>query len=417
LDLLQKNSLVFSAVFFKNTSFFSCLSLVFLKRCSLKSLRHIAFFLVLLSVPPVFDRPVFSEIFPEDSAQHLKNLNLRVFKRELRLPEAITSAKSPHYAALHKGYRNNHFQDIVTEIKLLPVEQQDGNILILYGNSLLILGQESQAISAFQSAFQKAKHPKIKSAAMANFALVYSMSMRWKEAVQWLEKALELDREIDDWRAQGLALSQLGAFYFKLGHAEKGAAAHIEALEIAETVPIPWLEARQLGQLASLYYRDKALPLAKDYYQQALKIYKTLDDPLSEMGLYSALSFVYKDLGDFDTALQLQLQALSGYQKLQDQGNRSKIWLNLSLLYRDEGRYQEALHAAEEALHLQTSLKNLKKLAEIEGTIGTIYEKKGEFSKALHHLKKARVHFEKTGASQEIHIVDLRIQTLEDRMP
>ncbi|MEC4678032.1 MAG: tetratricopeptide repeat protein, partial [Nitrospirota bacterium] len=111
------------------------------------------------------------------------------------------------------------------------------------------------------------------------------------------------------------------------------------------------------------------------------------------------------------------LKALAGYQRLEDSRNRSKIWLNLSLLYRDQGQYSDALHAAEEALHIQISLKNLKKLAEIEGTIGTIHEKKGEFSKALTHLKKARAYFEKTGGSQEIHIVDLRIQMLEDQMP
>jgi len=415
LGLLQKNSLIPSAGFFRIAPFFYFVSSPFFKSSILNSVGKLAFFFVFLIFSTLVSRPVFSEPSPAISAQALKDLNLSAFKRELHLPEA--ERRSLHYSTLYAHYRKNHFQNIVKEIDLLPVEQQSGAILILYGNSLLILGQESQAISAFHLAFQKADHPKIKSAAMANFALVYSMSKRWKEAVQWLEKALELNRETDDWHAQGLSLSQLGAFYFKLGSADKGAAAHIEALEIAETVPIPWLEARQLGQLASLYYRDQRLPLARDYYQKALKIYKKLDDPLSEAGLRSALSFVYKDLGDFETALKLQLKALVGYQKLQDSRNRSKTWLNLSLLYRDQGQYSDALHAAEEALYIQIPLKNLKKLAEIEGTIGTIHEKKGEFSKALTHLKKARVYFEKTGGSQEIHIVDLRIQMLEDQMP
>ncbi len=403
MDLLQKNSLISSPPFFKPSA--------------LNPLGKFAFFLVFLIFSTLVSRPVFSEPSPEISVQALKDLKLSAFKRELHLPEAAAERRSPYYSTLYAHYQKNHFQNIVKEIDLISPEQKNGAILILYGNSLLILGQESQAISAFHLAFQKADHPKIKSAAMANFALVYSMSKRWKEAVQWLEKALELNRETDDWHAQGLSLSQLGAFYFKLGSAEKGAAAHIEALEIAETVPIPWLEARQLGQLASLYYRDQRLPLARDYYQKALKIYKRLDDPLSEAGLRSALSFVYKDLGDFETALKLQLEALVGYEKLEDGRNRSKTWLNLSLLYRDQGQYSDALHAAEEALYIQIPLKNLKKLAEIEGTIGTIHEKKGELSKALTHLKKARAYFEKAGGSQEIHIVDLRIQSLQDQMP
>ncbi|GEM_PF-2415501 len=355
---------------------------------------------------------VFAETALGNGAR-LKTLKIEAFKRELRLPEP----SAPHHEPLYTLYVKNRFQDIVRGIDRLPPDQKDARILMLYGNSLLITGQQTEAVTAFQAAFQKTKSPRIKSAALANFALVFSISQRWSEAVRWLEKALEIDREADHWAGQGLALSQLGAFYFKLGDTQKGAAAHIEALEIAETIPIPWLEARQLSQLASLYYRDQTFPLAREYYEKALKIYETLEDPLSEAGTLSALSFVYKDLGRKDAALSLQSKALARYEALQDEDNLSKTWLNLSLLHRDQGRYPDALHAAEQALHIQAPLGDPRKLAEIEGTIGTIYEKRGELTQALRHLKKARAYFEETGASQEIHIVDLRIQRLQDQMP
>lgn len=363
----------------------------------------------------IFSEAVFSEVLSENTVS-LKSLKIAAFKRELRLPEPM-ALRAPHQAVLYGFYRQNRFQEILQAVDTLSSDQRDVYTLLLYGNSLFLLGQTSQSVAAYQAAFQTSDVPQVQSAALANFALVFSTSQRWAKAVHWLEKALEIDRDADAWQEQGLALSQLGAFYFKLGDAEKGAAAHIEALEIAETIPIPWLEARQLSQLAHLYYRDQTLSLARDYYQKSLKIYETLDDPLSEAGVLSALSFVYKDLSDFDTALSLQFQALAGYRKLQDEDNLSKIWLNLSLLYRDDGQHEEAFHAAEKALHLQSSSGKPGKLAEIEGTIGTIHEKKGEWTKALHHLKKARAYFKKTGASQEIHIVDLRIQALQDRMP
>jgi len=395
----------------------SCISLfsIFCKSSSWNAKRDLLFarFLfcfIFLSFSAV---SVSAAPAPENPERRLKILQIAAFKREIRLPEPA----APHHTPLYAFYVQNRFKETVEGIDRLAPDQKDGPILILYGNSLLLLGRQAQAVAAFQQAFQKANGPQIKSAAMANFALVFSMSERWSEAVRWLEKALEIDRAADNWPGQGMALSQLGAFYFKLGDAEKGAAAHIEALEIAETIPIPWLEARQLSQLASLYYRDQALALAQDYYQKALKIYETLDDPLSEAGALSALSFVYRDLHRIDTALSLQSKALEQYEVLQDKDNLAKTWLNLSLLYRDQARYQQALQAAEQALHLQLPSKDARKLAEIEGTIGTIHEKKGALLQALRHLKKARAYFEETGASQEIHIVDLRIQSLQDQMP
>ncbi len=361
----------------------------------------------------VIDFAFSSEI--EQDQTRLTFLRIEAFKRELRLPHLPVTG-SETQGQLQKLYEENHFQEIVLAINKIPLDQRDAYLSLLHGNSLLFLGKKEVAVPVFQKAFRLADSAEIKAAAMANFALVFSMSGRWKEAALWLEKSLDLDRESDNWLGQGMALSQLGVFYFKLGNTEKGAKAHIEALEIAEIIPIPWLQARQLSHLAGLYYRDQVYYLSRDYYKKAIQIYKETDDALSEAGALTALSFVYKDLGDDDQALALQSEALVVYRQLNDSGNVSKVFLNLSLIYRDQGLFDQALQSAEKALLVQKQIGGLSRLAGIEGTIGTILEKKGLLKKAISHLIKARDYFAQTGASQEIHIVDLRIQALEDQM-
>lgn len=374
---------------------------------------------VLLLFVGILTNPFIPSAFsaPQQQADQSRLLTLRIaaLKREFRLPDLPQKHTALHLTLL-KQYQSDDFQSLVETADRGGLGEKDAYIALIKGNSLVFLGKREEAVAAFQQAFQGAAVPQEKSAAMANFGLVFSMSERWQEAVYWLEKALEVDRMSDNWPGQGVALSQLGAFYFKLGDTQKGAAAHIEALEIAETVPIPWLQARQLSQLANLYSRDQSNALARDYYEKAIQLYQTLDDPLSEAGALTALSFVYKDLAQFEKALDLQKKALGFYQQLNDSINASKVFLNVSLLYRDQGRFQDALDSAEAALEIQKQESDPGRLAEIEGTLGTIHEKTGHLSEALHHLKKARDYFEQAGASQALHIVDLRIQTLQDQV-
>ncbi len=135
MDLLQKNGLALLAVFFRIAPFFSFAVPPFFKPSVLKLVRTAAFFLVFLISSMFASRPVFSEASPKISAQALKDLNLRAFKRELHLPKTTVGLGAPHYSALYAHYLKNHFQKIVKEIDLLPEEQQDGDILILYGNT------------------------------------------------------------------------------------------------------------------------------------------------------------------------------------------------------------------------------------------------------------------------------------------
>lgn len=371
------------------------------------------FFVGILTNP--FLPSVFSAPQQQVDQSRLLTLKIAALKRELRLPDLPQKPTTLHLTLL-KQYEADNFQSLVVTADRGDLGEKDAYTALIQGNSLVILGEREEAVAAFQRAFQDSVVPLEKSAAMANFGLVLSMSERWREAVHWLEKALEVDRAADNWPGQGMALSQLGAFYFKLGDTEKGAAAHIEALEISETIPIPWLQARQLSQLASLYHRDQSNALAWDYYEKAIELYRNLDDSLSEAGALTALSFVYKDLGQVEKALTLQGEALGLYQQLNDSMNASKVLLNLSLIYRDQGRFQDALDSAAAALEIQKQESDPGRLAEIEGTLGTIHEKNGHFSEALQHLKKARDYFEQAGASQTLHIIDLRIQALQDQM-
>jgi len=352
----------------------------------------------------------------EPSAGALSTLNVLQIKKAKRSLRLAGAGGKPPYASLQKLYGQNRFEALLREAASLKESEKDAPVFLIEGNSLFFLGRLEAAVSAYQEAFRRAARPEEKAAALSNFGLVFSEKGRWKDAIHWLEKALEIDRASDNWQGQGIVLSLLGNFYLQSGNPEKGSSAHIESLEIAETIPIPWLQARQLSFLGNLYSLDRIFHIAEDDYRKALALYQKLDDPLGEAAALSGLSFVLKDQGAFEDAVAKQAGALSIYQRLGDLKSEIRARVNLSLIYRDQGNFEAAIHAAKLALGLQKRLGDVQGMAETEGTLGTIYQKKGELKEALQHLKKARRHFEEGGASQQIHIVDLSIQAIQDQI-
>lgn len=348
----------------------------------------------------------------ENENPRLRQLKIGEFKRVLRLSEGTPEGLSLPL----KAYHENRFEKVIEAIEALPPEKKKSAAYLLYGNALLLLGEKEKAVEAYQQAFRRSEIPEEQAAAMANFGVVFSTRGAWREAIDWLERALKIDRAAKEWTAQGVDLSLLGAFYLELGDPAKSSAAHIEALEIAETVPVQWLEARQLTVLGNLYYQDGVLNTAQEYNLKALRLYRTLGNPLGEALSLTGLSFIHKERKELDRALAYQSEALALYQQMNDPMAEATALINLSLIHQDKGEIETAIRLGEKALRIQEKFGNLNGMAHAEGTLGTFYQTKGDLEEAVRHLEKARELFQKGGASQQIHIVDLKIQTLLDQM-
>ncbi len=389
-----------------------------------KSLSFFKTVLLLICFSPVLIKcaPMRTAHFPTSALDQarsaytpLQTLKIEATKRALRIA-SLEDQDVLQHPSIYKSYEANRFSEIVEAFQTLPEQERSAELLLIHGNALFFLGRNEAAIAAYQEAYKTAATEQEKSAAMANFGMVLSKAGKPQAGVEWLARVLRMERERDDWQAQGQTLSLLGNLYFQLGDTEKGAAAHIEALEIAETVPVPWLQAQQLHLLAMLYYLDGTDHIARDYYQKALEIYRRLGDPLGEADAMTGLAFIEKDREAFDRALDQQKAALSIYRLFNDFKSESKAMVNLVLIHRDKGDFQAALDMGRHVLAIHEKAGNKTGLAEIEGTIGTVYEKKGDLDRAIRHLEKARRLFQEAGASQQIHIVELRIQRLQDRL-
>lgn len=357
----------------------------------------------------------------EGTPDHVTEFNLKTrqiaeIKEDLRLSENPDRGRSPLPPFLERAYDENRFEAVVESAAALSEGEKSPALFLLYGNALFFLGKEKEAVEAYQQAYRKAEAPQESAAALANFGMVFYRKGAWKEAAFWLERAAQIDRETRDQAALGADLFFLGAVYSQEGETEKGLEAYLEALRIAESLDDSRLQARALSALGGLHYAARLLDTAMDYHLRALYRYRRIAHLPGEAASLTHLGFILKDQKKFNQALTYQLEALGIHQRLHDPDAEANAFINIGLIYQDQKNFKAAIESVEKALQIKKRMGDLGGMAHTEGTLGTIYQTEGKFHEAIRHLEKARELFQKAGGSQQIHIVELRIQTIRDQM-
>ncbi|MFY9271194.1 MAG: tetratricopeptide repeat protein [Candidatus Manganitrophaceae bacterium] len=352
----------------------------------------------------------------KNGPEQYQSLKMDELKRQFRLPDRQAKPADSPLSPLFSLYDQNRFQELSGQITTLSAPQKNGAIHLLYGNALVFLGKQEEAVAAYEQAYRTTDLPEEQAAAMANFGLLFSMRGAWKEGITWIERALILDRKMGDRRAEAADLSILGTLYYQSGDGTKGSETHLEALKIAESIGDRWLVARQLTSIGNLYYLDHSYETALTYQQRALRLHREIGNHLGEAVTLTSLGFIHKELKEFDKALDYHSNALSLHRGWNDLPAQANDLVNLALIYQDQGEMEKAIGSAQEGLKIREGMADLAGMANIEGTIGTIYQDFGNLPEAIRHLEKSKELFQKGGASQQIHIVDQRIQTLRDRI-
>jgi tetratricopeptide (TPR) repeat protein len=158
---------------------------------------------------------------------------------------------------------------------------------------------------------------------LGNLAIAYAELGEARRAIEYLEQALAISREIcaastdgsAQWttsrRLEGVRLSQLGNVYAHLGEARQAIEYYEQALAISREIgPRRW-EAADLGSLGHAYYDLKDARQAIEYYEQALAISReTGDRHWQEMDLEN-LGHAYSVLREERRAIEYYEQALA----------------------------------------------------------------------------------------------------------
>jgi non-specific serine/threonine protein kinase len=141
--------------------------------------------------------------------------------------------------------------------------------------------------------------------------LIFSEDKDFERTSTFLEKSLELYRELDDRAGIAWVLTQLGIVAAIQGELIKAKKIHGESLALRLEVGNPWDIAQSFGNLASLAMQQKDNANGKQFAERALAWFQKAGDQRSIARITGDLAWIAGTEGDFSDAVALQTKSLA----------------------------------------------------------------------------------------------------------
>lgn len=194
------------------------------------------------------------------------------------------------------------------------------------------------------------------------FRYLEESSLPYAEKLALYDAALHAARRIEDRTAEAHIHNDLAAVHFRHDRADRALDELQEALRLNRDLGDAFGEGRTLGNLATVHGTLHNVDDAIDHHQQAVRRYVELGDRASETRAITNLCSLYVALGRYDEAIDHLNRALA-----QDVGDRAVRGSALAMLansYWGLGRYDEAVGYHEHALALQRETGNSSETTE-----------------------------------------------------
>ena len=142
------------------------------------------------------------------------------------------------------------------------------------------LGMNDSALEFYNDLYRKnSRDPRI----LMGRAVTLQKLGENQKAIEYLEQALQIAREMGDRQNEGIHLGNLGNAYTNLGEYRKAIKYHEQALQIAREIGDRKVEGSNLGNLGSAYANLGEYQKAKDFYLQSIDILEAIGSPNAEI--------------------------------------------------------------------------------------------------------------------------------------
>ncbi|MEG4809485.1 CHAT domain-containing tetratricopeptide repeat protein [Microcoleus sp. F8-D1] len=216
-----------------------------------------------------------------------------------------------------------------------------------------------------------------------------AQTSQFEAAIQSLQQALNIYRELKDRSSEAKTMSRLGSSYALRGDYAKAIEFCQQSLAIAREIADRSTEQRALTNLGSVYGALGEYAKAIEHYQQSLAIARETSNPLNEGGLLINLGVIYGTLGDYAKAIEYYQQSLAIMREISSSYGERLALGNLGVAYRNLGDFAKAIEYGQQALAIARQTKDRQGEASGLGDLGTAYNSLSDYAKAIQYLKQS----------------------------
>ena len=265
---------------------------------------------------------------------------------------------------------------------------------LLEGDEMLNQGGKTaeQAIDKLQQAlsvWRELGDPYWTAWSLSSIGVAYYSLSRYEKAIEHYDQALAISREIKDRAGEGILLNGLGVFYRAQSRIEKSLEYFEQALATFREVKNRSGEGAVLLNLGAAYNSLSRNEKAIEYYDQALTIFREMKNRANEGMVYQNLGISHVGLTRYEKAIQYYEQALAISREVKDRFGEGSTLNTLGLAYSSLSRYEKAVEFYEQALAISREVKDRSGEGYALNNLGLAYSKMSRYEKAIEFCEQA----------------------------
>jgi CHAT domain-containing protein/Tfp pilus assembly protein PilF len=296
------------------------------------------------------------------------------------LQSVINSSSQIGLVALEEGARNT-LRKIEVSIALT-----EANRLFQQGIQQFQTSQFRAALQSLEQAlalYREIGDRQGEGASLGNLGIIYDSLGQFQRAIAFHEQHREIAREIGDRQGEANSLNNLGRAYYSQGQYEQAIAFHEQSLDITREIRDRQGEAKSLGNLGQVYYSQGQYEQAIVFHEQSLEIKREIGDRGGEAASLGNLGLAYFSLDQYERAIAFHEQHRDIAQEIGDRGEEAASLGNLGLVYYSQGQYQRAIAFYEQTLEIAREIGNRRGETASLGNLGNVYDALGQYQRAI----------------------------------
>lgn len=223
---------------------------------------------------------------------------------------------------------------------------------------------------------------------------------RYPKGIQYLRRAMILDRQAGDRLGEARTLTTMGSIEWRLGRSERAADHQHKALALVRQLGDPPAVAGILNNLGVVYSSMSDFEKSEGYFREALALYqgiraaetvsgRRLADRYGEAQVLDSLGTVHLRLGQFAPAAECFRQALALFRGIGNRDGEAWVFNGLGEAGQAAGSPADAVEHHTAALAIATDIGSLDQQARAHAGLGHAFRTLGDATRAHHHYASA----------------------------
>jgi CHAT domain-containing protein/tetratricopeptide (TPR) repeat protein len=218
---------------------------------------------------------------------------------------------------------------------------------------------------------------------MNNLGVCYRSLSDYQRAIDYHEQSLAIFLEIGDRDGEVMTLNNLGNCYHSLSDYQQAIDYCEQALVLSREIGNLAGEASSLGSIGNCYYSLSDYHQAIEHHEQSLEIRREIGDRAGEAESLNTLGVCYWCLSDYQRAIDYHEQSLTICREIGDRAGEARSLNNLGLCYFFLSDHQQAIDCSEQSLTISREIDARGSEASSLNNLGMCYSALFEDQQAI----------------------------------